>query len=816
MSDSEILPSKTVSRRRPALVAALFVAGGILVAHSVELSVPFLLVCLAVLLIADVLVLLLHRSEVLPAQCAFLLTLLMAGMLRYEAATALFPQSHISNFPHFGRSVVLAGRVVEEPTVFTGRAKVAIEIRRIEYGAGPVRACGKVLLTFGEKVAAPDYGDLITVEGYLRRPSPARNPGAFDYRTYLLRRGIFGLMSIRREGQIVALERGRGALLFERVVLPLRRSVRASVGRNLLGASRALLIGVLLGDRAGLPEEVRDAFETAGVIHVLAVSGLHVGLVAGLLLGILGFFSRSRGVTVGIAIFVLLLYALLTGLRPSVLRASAMFGLLLIARALERDTDVVNILGVAALLILCFSPQSLFDVGFQLSFAATLAIVTLHRPILRLFPHPLRDQNTWWGKWIALPIGVSLAAQIGTAPIIALYFNKLALASVFANLAVVPMIGAVVSLGLLAATFGPWLPWIATLLNATNWLLLQALIRTVRAISGIPHASIPMPAPSLLFLLPYFGVLILIVIGGRSVRARKAALFLVLIVANIYVWRGILGDRDRLEIVFLDVGQGDAIFVEFPNGRTMLVDGGPRMQSFDTGAWVLAPFLRHRGVKRLDAIVLSHPDNDHLGGLIHVAQEFEVGHLLEPGQRRDSRLLNWLLDLVPTRGIVPHRVAAGDSLIGLGGVRAVILHPTPAFVAEDGRTPYGSNNGSVVLRLEYCGVSVLLTGDVEWETDDALLRWNDRLRCTVLKAAHHGAGTSSTQPFLDGTIPEVVVISAGEHNRFGHPTPEVLERCAGTGAIVYRTDRQGAVLLTISDRGYRIRTMLSGEQEMEN
>ena len=802
-----------VPRRRPALAAALLVAGGILFADRVDVPLSLLASGFAVLLAADLWALLRHRPIDRLLQGILLLTLLTAGALRYRVAISISPKNHVANFPYFGHSVAVSGKVAEEPTGIAGRAKIVLEVTLIEYGTGAVPTCGKVMITFGEGVPPPGYGDRLTVEGQLRRPSSARNPGTFDHRAYLLRRGIFGLMFVRDAAQIVALEEDQGAFLFERAVIPLRRSVRASIGRNLLGASRALLIGVLLGDRSGVPEDLEEAFEAAGVIHVLAVSGLHVGLVAGLLLGGIGLFSRSRGITVGIVLPALLLYALMAGLRPSVVRASLMFGLLLVARALERDTDAMNVLGVAALVILGISPQSLFDAGFQLSFAATLAIVALHRPIFRLLSHRSRGGGTWWKTWIALPVAVSLAAQLGTAPIVAYHFSRLAPSSLFANLAVVPMIGGIVALGLAAALFGPWLPGIATLFNATNWLLLQALMGTVRAVSSIPHASVHVPAPSPLFLLLYASILMLGAVGGRSIRAQKAVLFLLLIGANIYVWKEIIEDHDRLEVIFLDVGQGDATFIEFPNGRTMLVDGGPRTPNFDAGASILEPFLRHRGIGRLDAILLTHPDSDHLGGLLHIVEEFDVRHILEPGQRRASPRLGRFLDLVRERGIAHHRVAAGDSLIGLGGAGGLILHPTPTFVADDGRAPRGSNNGSVVLRLKYRGVSVLLTGDVEWETDAALLNWRDRLQCTILKAAHHGAGSSSTQAFLRGTSPEIVVISVGEYNPFGHPDHRVLARCAQADATVYRTDRQGAIMLAISDRGYRIRTMLTDERD---
>lgn len=278
-----------------------------------------------------------------------------------------------------------------------------------------------------------------------------------------------------------------------------------------------------MGEKRALPKDVLGAFSTAGVIHVLAVSGLHVGLVALFFLFVFKLLSPDKWAT-GATILALAIYALVTDLRPSVVRASIMAAVILIALAIERDSDIINTIGLAALIILIAWPQSLFELSFQLSFAATLSIVTLYRPILSLLPRVLKRGEGWWGKWIFSPLSISLAAQLGTAPIVALHFNRLPIISVMANIIVVPMIGVVLAFGILAAAFGFWLTYIATAFNAVNWLFLHTLIEIVRFLADVPRASLAVPTPSMFLLLGYFSLLVLIVIARRYMWAKKVFL----------------------------------------------------------------------------------------------------------------------------------------------------------------------------------------------------------------------------------------------------------------------------------------------------
>jgi competence protein ComEC len=399
---------------------------------------------------------------------------------------------------------------------------------------------------------------------------------------------------------------------------------------------------------------------------------------------------------------------------------------------------------------------------------------------------------------------VSAAAQAGTGPLVVTYFGQLAPISLLANLLVVPLMGASVALGLISAILASCAGPAATLVNGANWLVLKGAIGAAELLSRPSWACVEVARPTATGTALYLCLLCLIVPGIRRLRVGRCLPVALLVLGNFWVWGGIFNRPSGLEILVLDVGQGDSIFLRFPNGRTMIVDGGDRLKGMDTGERVLLPFLRYRGIRRIDVVVGSHPHNDHIGGLVTLLEQVEVGHYLDAGQHCDTWAARRIRELIREKSIVYHQLAAGDSLAGLGGVGAVVLHPSPDYVRSDGRAPRGLNNTSIVMRLAYNGHALLLTGDVEREADRDLLRWTDRLRADVLKAAHHGSPTSSTEAFLRGVRPALAVVSCGAGNKFGHPAPSVIRRYDEMGISARRTDVAGAIRVDVNGEEIRV------------
>jgi competence protein ComEC len=402
---------------------------------------------------------------------------------------------------------------------------------------------------------------------------------------------------------------------------------------------------------------------------------------------------------------------------------------------------------------------------------------------------------------------VTVAALAGTGPLMAWQFRQFSPAGLVANVAAVPLLGASLCLGTLAALVGWCVPLVAAVFNACNWVVLTALVWLVDRFAELPWASVTTPPVGLGFLAWCILLAVLAAWMPTSRRARKAVLLVLLIGLNLAVWRHLFRDRD-LQVVCLDVGQGDAVLLRFPDGKTALVDGGDRTSEFDYGARVILPYLRHEGIDRLDLVVGTHAHGDHLGGLVSVLEGIEVGHYLDGGQQADGWISRRIREVVAERRIDYIRLVAGDSLAGLGRTGVLVLHPAPEYVAADGASPHGLNNGSVVLRLTHGPVSLLLTGDVEAETDPALLGWGERLRARVVKVAHHGSPTSSSPAFLAAVQPELALVSVGEENRFGHPSVPVLARYLERGATVLRTDQRGALEVRVDQEGLQVGAML--------
>ena len=772
--------------RRPALWTALFFALGIGL-HGYVGELQTALVLGAVVLVGLCGMGLWRHWHARNLSVLFAGVLVLLGALR-GAQSLKRDADHFVQFLPDRTFVEAEGFVASEPERIKGDYRVVFDMRQLAVEDAVHAVSGKALIRFRAGTAVPAYRDWMRLQVQLYQPSQPRNPGAFDYRAFLQRRGLDALGTVRKQSQILAHREGADDW-WARVILPVRGVIRGAIEQNLSGGPAGLLKGVLLGAKKAVPEEIKTTFAQTGVNHVLAVSGLHVGLIAGAVFFMLKMLGVSRGMTAGLTIFALVFYALITGLPPSVVRAATMGCVALLGIVGQRDIDGGNILGIAGLGLLIARPQDLFDVGFQLSFVATGGILVLYRPLRDLMP----VERGWCDTWIAGPLAVSVAAQVTTLPFVVSYFGLVSIVGLIANLIVVPLVGVGVGLGLLTVVgFVVWPP-LATVLNAANWLVLSSAIGIAGWMARPDWAAFEVARPPWFVFGVYLSLVPLILPQVRRVCSAYC-LILALVLANIGVWKDILLSGSALEVYFLDVGQGDAVFCRYPNGRTLLVDGGIRTHYTDMGERVVLPFLKSQGVGHVDVVVGSHPDADHIGGLISVLEEVSVGHYLDSGQCVETFTGKRLLEVVKAKGIAYHAVAAGDSLIGLGGL---VLHPTPDYVSDSGPAPEGANNGSVVIRIVHRGTTLLLTGDIERETDGDMARWGHRLRADVLKAAHHGSRTSSTRAFLDAVNPKVAAISCGVNNRFRHPSPEVIARFREMGIQIWRTDQAGAIAMKL-------------------
>lgn len=721
------------------------------------------------------------------------LTLVLSGIAvlgALRAAPAPLADDHLARRAP-PRSVTVEARLAQEPVRWApDRTRLLLDVLAMHAGPERLPASGRVQITvYGEIAARLGEGQRVIVDARLHPPIGYRNPGGFDYPAHLRRDGIL-LVGNARADRLVALAPDTPPW-----PVAVKRWAVSVITARLPETSGALLAGLLMGERSQLPPESDEAFRRAGVYHILAVSGFNVALLAGAIFAGLAMCGVPRRGAAVAAAAALIGFALVVGGQPSVLRATLMGLLLLAALLLDRESQLMNALAAAALALLVWRPGDLWEPGFQLSFAATAGIIYV-TPWLAAI---LTERG--WPAWLATAVAVSLGAQAAVTPLMLAHFNQLSLIGVVANLAVVPLAGIATMLGMLALLMELLSSALAALLFETLWLVLVVLRAMVSIAAAIPGAMAHLPAPAPVVVVAWYAALALAPPAVASTRARVVVEALAVVVAVASIWPWLSPTEGMLRVTFLDVGQGDAALVELPDGPRLLVDGGPGgARRFDVGERVLAPFLWNRPVRRLDAVALSHWDIDHSGGLAAVLRRFHVGEFWESG-RPPSGAADTVAAL--GRSGAPRRALAAGQRLWLGRAMVTVLGPATG-------PPVAANDQSLVLRLDWRGVSLLLPGDLGAQGEAALLGRGGPLRALVLKVAHHGSRSSSGVPFLRAAQPLIAVVSVGARNPFRHPSPDALARLEAAGAHIYRTDRDGAVMLETDGRVLRVTAWARG------
>jgi competence protein ComEC len=535
---------------------------------------------------------------------------------------------------------------------------------------------------------------------------------------------------------------------------PISESFR-SVLHNILPASEADLLGsILLGTSvAKLSDDVKETYRKAGLIHLLVVSGTQVSILIGVCLGITRLFNLPVWLGVVITTFFNVMLTIVTGAGASILRAAIMGEITLVGLLFEREKESYTALALSAFVLLLIDPANLFDIGFQLSFAATWGLMYV-APLL--------------ARHIGRVLSITLAPMLATAPLIAFYFSQISPGGIIANLLVLPWMEVLVIFGFLTTLLGfVFLP-LAQVLGATLWFLIFILNQIAEGIAGLPFASFYIRTPSVPMVVGYYVGLVMVLEylrrEGRLIITRKRLIFAslgVCLCLCLHLAFSIEPPFGKcLMVAVVDVGQGDAVFIESPSGQRLLVDTGDAKMVKRS----LIPFLCRRGVKRLDSLIITHLHEDHNGGLPAILKVVRVDQVFSSSSLKVGQIME------------------------LGkGVFAEVLHAKAADENE--------NNNSVVLRLRYGRFSMLLAGDNEKEGEEEILRSPaDILRSTILKVGHHGSSTSTSQAFLEAVKPKFAIISCGRRNKFHHPHRSTLDRLVQF-CRVYRTDLDGTVIV---------------------
>jgi competence protein ComEC len=692
---------------------------------------------------------------------------------------------------------------------------------------------------------APDrqvfHGDRIRFRTRLRPPSGSLNPGGFDYAAYLERQGIDAVATVTGTDGIHLLRSGRAdewwAIWNE--IDRWRAGIRTAALQTLSQPALGLYLGIVIGERGYLDGAIRDDFMVTGTIHLLSISGSHLGLVAivvfvairrGLLLLPAGWLLRlsrrmtaTRVAALG-TIVPVVGYACLAGAELATLRSLIMVLVALVALWLGQEGRIFHALALAAIVLLLHDPQAVFDISFQLSFVSVLAIAVW---IVWFGESRTGDDNevrypaaykVW--RWLRDAVTMSGSVTIATLPLVAYYFNQIPWLGIVTNLVAVPITGAgLVPLGLGAGvwqlmTGGTHLP-MADVIQG----LFDGFVSAIHVTARIPGAEWHVAAPALATMMAFYGCFAVAVWFSSGRFLRGVAISGIAVILLWWVWSPRLWlDGDRFRVTFLDVGQGDSAVIELPDGQVIVIDGGTTYERFDMGRGVVAPYLWNRGIRTIDHLIGTHPQLDHLGGLTWLIRHVPVTRYWGSGERRDEFFYQRFLDALHEKGLVEQVPREGEEIVSGGSCRLLVLNPaTGQSVDAKGATTrkIGSvlNNRSIVTRLDCGAHSFLFAADVERDALSRMGRQPVQRSIDVVKVPHHGAASSLDEEWLASVQPAYAVVSAGRHNPYGHPNPLVLEAYSRHGSKIMRTDEDGGVWISgrLSSSTLSVRTTRGGK-----
>lgn len=773
----------------PAVPAAFAVASGILAAASLPVPpAPRLAGLLVAACVAAVAVS--FRRDRRTGVLGVVVLLALAGGVRFDRG-----------FLGPGRRSEATARSLEEDAVVevVGRLdrlwsrsgsllRTRLSVESASSGGRPLDLPGPLhLVVAGEEDPSnvAEIGDRVRVRGPLRLPESApsdRSPFRFPDEPRVV------LKSARQ------IERLDGPAGLVGPVEALHAAAKRRLKSNLAGSPErdrqavALLLALLMGETADLPSETVAAFRLGGVAHIVAISGLHVAIVVagvGVVLGRLRLPVAARDAAL---LGATLLFAVFAGGRPPVFRAALMIGLYLLARLLGRPTSPGQVVGFAAVVLLLSAPEDLFDIGFLLTFAAIFGLSAFGAPLARR----LRERG--FGPGFAVDVAAAtVGAEMAIFPIQAFVFNIVPFVGLLSNPIVIPL-----SVGFLYAALAltPLLlvsPLTAAFAIAPLRLLSDAMVGVLSTLDGLAAFRV-IPTPPFLVAA---GCAALLFAAGTARRPswKRASLAGALSVMLFLLVRSApVAAEGTARLEALDVGQGDAWLLVSASGRVLVDGGGSWDREYESGRLRLLPKLGDKGAVALDAVVLTHPHPDHSRGLLAVLTLLPVGEVYLPATAPRNEFLDEFLEAARRRRLPLRRLSAGDRF-SAGGFDFDVLHPAGhAYL----RSP--ENNSSLVLRTRLSERTILLTGDVEAAAERDLLDGPGPLRADILKVAHHGSSTSTTPDMLEAVSPRVGLIGVGRHNRFGHPSAEVLARLRAAGVRTFRTDRDGDITLLVRQR----------------
>jgi competence protein ComEC len=775
----------------PIMKVAIFFSGGILFYKIADMSSSVVIIFIVSLLIFS---LFLFKISKTVTSVFILLAVFFSGYLierNSEKDTYFFPQE-----VYRVKELTVYGRITDIKLIKQKDLTFNFETDSLKTEARVLRKNVKLLCKLREtskkrldsvyNILEP--GNYLQIMGAYYKGREMRNPGEFDYNKYLNSLGISGTLNITGAKNISLL--GDESDFFKSAIFSIRKFLDSEIKSLHNEQTSSLLKGLLLADRSEIDYVTKTQFINAGVIHVLAVSGLHVGFIVVIFLflfGRLNIYMRSVLTITG-----LLLFMLITGMPPSVFRATLMAVIIIIAFLFNRSTNLLNSLALAALIILLINPDELFNPGFQLSFSAVIGIALLYSPLEALI-NKLKLKSKVL-RCIILFMVVSLSAQVGTLPFTLTYFGKLSVIALIANLIVIPITAIIVGLGIFTLIINSFLPFIGVYFAAANNLVTKILFLIVKISGSADFSYISVRNFSLYDSLLFYLFLFFLLYSLKNINRNTIKFTILTLVVVNFLFLSSLDNSDllkdkKLSMCAIDIGQGDAILIKFPEGTIALIDAGNVTPYFDNGERVILPLLEYLGIDKIDYGFVSHIDSDHYAGFVSLVNAGVIKKIFKP--QIDSTLVK---DVKFEKYLRVKSIPVEyykKEILKIDGTKIYVLNNETISKNRE----LSTNNKSGVLKIVYGRTSFLFTGDIERKVEKIYASYyKSFLNVNVLKVAHHGSNTSSSPAFLNYVTPEKSVINVGILNKFKHPSEEVVKRLEDFGSEIYRTDKYGALI----------------------
>ena len=630
-----------------------------------------------------------------------------------------------------------------------------------------------------------EYGDIITFNAIYNKPNAQRNYGGYDYSLYLKTQTIYGTF----EGSQLQLKSKNKGSFVQKGIISFKEYIKSILKANLDENEAELCIGLVIGDRTNLSENIQEDFKTSNLTHMLAVSGSHFVYIILAVTYINKFLKRKRLGQV-LMLIVIVLFMNLTGNTGSVVRSGIMAALGIIASIIHRKADIWNNMAIAMLIQILLNPYIIFDVGVQLSYGGVIGIVAFNKVVT----NQIEQLSNKINNYIKESISVTISANIVIIPIMMYTFNTISFSFVISNLIAGAILGIIVlyafALIFLYIVLHKFISPLFIILN----IMLKILISIAHICSLIPFSKIYVVTPNVVLIIFLYLFLYLLVKKQNSMILSKKtiAFFTIAIVILNFIYPVITSKRDNLEINFIDVGQGDSTLIRVSN-KTILIDGGGSSygETFDVGEQTLFPYLLDRGIKTIDYVIVSHFDSDHCQGLNFIMENMKVKNAIISDLGQESNEYDTFLSLAKKQNTNLVYVKMGD-IIKIGKATIKILFPDNEPITDNEK-----NNNAIVFKFLWKNVSILFTGDIEEKAENKILSMYsnnlEELKSTILKVAHHGSKTSTTKAFLEAIRPQIALVGVGEDNNFGHPNSGVIERLESIGCKIYRTDKCGEI-----------------------